>query len=214
MKTMFKSLFVAVLFTGLGTTAFAQLGAQNTVTATARILKQIVLTSDSIQFGVIAAGGGATLLAPTGTGSTNVGFTNRAGRLVIDATPSEPIRVEFPDTIALTLAGTVDTTVKFQLLITCGHGEVAYGAGAQDTTILINDVAITSPVASVTEPGGNGRSNAGFGLITTAAGGEKATLFIGGNLYQSGAGTVNIPANQPTGTYRGSFTFNVLYSGL
>lgn len=210
---MFKSLFVAVLFTGLGTTAFAQLGAQNTVTATARILKQITLQSDSIQFGTIAAGGGATLLSPTGTGSTNVGFTNRAGRLVIDATPDEPVRVEFPDTIALYRLSD-STTIKFRLLITCGRGEVAYGAGAQDTTGFINDQPITFPALAVTEPGGNGRSNAGFGLITTAAGSEKATLFIGGNLYESGAGTNNIPQSQPTGTYRGAFTFNVLYSGL
>lgn len=211
---MFKSLFVAMLFIGLGTTAFAQLGAQNTVTATARILKQITLASDSIQFGTIAAGGGATLLSPTGTGSTNVGFTNRAGRLVIDATPDEPIRVEFPDTIALyRLADS--STIKFRLLITCGRGTVSYGTGAQDTTVFIHDQAITAPASTVTEPGGNGRSNAGFGLITTGDGpDETATLFIGGNLYESGVGTNNISANQPTGTYRGAFTFNVLYSGL
>ncbi len=213
MKTMFKSLFVAVLFTVIGTSAFAQLGAQSTVTATARILKQITLTNDSIQFGTIAAGGGATLLSPTGVGSTNVGFTNRAGRLVIDATPDEPVRVEFPDTIALYRLSD-STTIKFRLLITCGRGEVAYGAGTQDTTVFINDQPITSPGLAVTEPGGNGRSNAGFGLITTASGSEKATLFIGGNLYESGPGTTNISASQPTGTYRGAFTFNVLYSGL
>lgn len=213
MKTMFKSLFVAVLFTVIGTSAFAQLGAQSTVTATARILKQITLVNDSIQFGTIAAGGGATLLSPTGVGSTNVGFTNRAGRLVIDATPDEPIRVNFPDTIALYRSDS--STVKFRLLITCGRGAVGYGAGAQDTTWLINDQPIIAPAATVTEPGGNGRSNAGFGLITTGDGPiEKATLFIGGNLYESGPGTNMVPASQPTGTYRGSFTFNVLYSGL
>lgn len=209
MKTMFKSLFVAVLFTGLGSTAFAQLGATETVTATARILKQITLDSDSIQFGTIAAGGGATLLSPTSVGSTNVGFNSRAGRLIINATPEEPIRVEFPDTIALT--GPASNTIKYQLLITCGHDEVAYGAGAQDTTIFLHDQPISSPFP-VTAAGGNGRSNAGFGLITTNAGTEEATLFIGGNLYQSGAGTTNISSGQATGTYRGEFTFNVLYA--
>lgn len=209
MKTMFKSLFVAVLFTGLGSTAFAQLGATETVTATARILKQITLDSDSIQFGTIAAGGGATLLSPTSVGSTNVGFNSRAGRLIINATPEEPIRVEFPDTIALT--GPLSNTIKYQLLITCGHDAVAYGAGAQDTTIFIHDQPISAPFP-VTAAGGNGRSNLGFGLITTNAGTEEATLFIGGNLFQSGAGTTNISSGQATGTYRGEFTFNVLYA--
>jgi hypothetical protein len=157
----------------------------------------------------MAAGGGATLLSPTSVGSTNVGFNSRAGRLIIDATPEEPIRVEFPDTIALT--GPSSNTVKYQLLISCGHGEVAYGAGAQDTTILLNNQAIAAPWP-VTAAGGNGRSNSGFGLITTRTGSEKATLFIGGNLYQSGSGTNIVPANQQTGTYRGQFTFNVLYA--
>jgi len=210
MKKMMKTLFAAVVFTAFGTTAFAQLGATEVVSATARILKQITLVSDSIQFGTIAAGGGATLLQPTGVASTNVGFTSRAGRLVINATPAEPIRVEFPDTIKLT--GPALNTVKFRLLITGGHNAVAYGVGAQDTTILINDVAIITPASSFTQSGGNGRSNSGFGLITTRAGSEEATLFIGGNLYQSGAGTVDIGVSQPTGTYTGTFTFNILYA--
>jgi hypothetical protein len=75
----------------------------------------------------------------------------------------------------------------------------------------------TAPIP-VTVAGGTGTGP--FGIISTSASlgsgtaVDRATLLIGGKLGETTSTTtpVIIPTNQPTGTYSGTFTLNLLYA--
>lgn len=209
MKTIFKSIFAAAVMTAFSSAAFAQLGANTNITANARILKQITLASSNVNFGTIPAGT-APDLSPTGVGSTNTGFTAVAGRLLIDATPDEQIRVEFPDSIKLGLNAT--DSVTYIPEVTAVYGDVALGDAGQATSIPVHNIP-ASPIAA-TATGGNGRGP--FAIVytdpTVGSGKDKVSLFIGGQLYEEDNSPAVIPTNQPTGTYTGTMLFNVLYA--
>lgn len=215
MKTIFKSISLAVLFVGIGSTAFAQLGAQETVAVNARVLKQIQLAHTDVNFGAIAAGGGATFLDPTGAASTNVGFVAAAGTLTIDATPEEDIRIEFPTYVTLVGPTAVDT-LAYTPQITVAFGTQTVGSAAQTSSDLANNTTALGPPVTVTATGGSGRGP--FVIVTTDnAATETATLFIGGELRLNTSITatpalVAVPSGQANGTYTANMVFNVLYA--
>ncbi len=209
MKTIIKSLALVALFSTIGFTASAQLGASSSTSATARILKQITLTTDTIQFGTIAAGGGATYLDPiTPSASTNVGFTSRAGRLVIDATPEEPIRVEFDSTVTMRKSAPSPDSITFRPILSVVHGDLAITPANQNTSVLLNSAALSAPTVATTA-GGDGTGP--VGIVSTQSGTDRVTLYLGGNIYDFNT-TNPIPSTgRQTGTYRGTLSFNVVY---
>lgn len=209
MKTIIKSLALVALFSTIGFTASAQLGATSSTSATARILKQITLTTDTIQFGTIAAGGGATYLDPiTPSASTNVGFTSRAGRLVIDATPEEPIRVEFDSTVTMRKSAPNEDSITYRPILSVVHGDLAITPANQATSTLLNSAALSAPTVATTT-GGDGTGP--VGIVSTQSGTDRVTLYLGGNIYDYNT-TNPIPSTgRQTGTYRGTLSFNVVY---
>lgn len=213
MKTIFKSLLVAALFVGVGTTAQAQSGTAASTSATARILKQITLATDTIQFGTVAAGGGQTFLSPISqAASTNVGFNSRVGKLRIDATPQEAVRVEFDSEVKMwnTATPTADT-ISYVPVLSAVHEDLAINDANRALSVLVSDQALLANT-DVTGPTGSGQGP--FCLVTTTASGtpaDRVTLFIGGFLYQNGT-TTAIQSGDPTGTFRGTLNFNVLYA--
>lgn len=216
MKTIFKSLFVAIVFVAAAGAAKAQgnspLGAQATVNTSARILKQITLTPTNLNFGRIAAGGGATFLDPRGQASVNVGFTSTPGSLVINATAEEDVRVEFPDWVVMTLGGVAGAdSISFLPQISVIHGNQAINATNRQNSVLMNNTAVVTPFPA-TNTGGTGRGP--FGIVTTQGGGnDNVTLYIGGNLWEANGGAnTQIPTSKPTGSYTGAMVFNVLYA--
>ncbi|MDP2187663.1 MAG: hypothetical protein Q8J69_03170 [Sphingobacteriaceae bacterium] len=208
MKTIFKSLLVAALFVGVGTTAKAQLGTQGSVGANARILKQITITqNDSIRFGTVAAGTQTFLNPQSQASSTNIGFSAAVGRLVVDASQEEPIRITFDSTVVLTRT-TNDTSISFVPVISVIHGEQEANTANRTNSVLLSAQAIANPITDVTGPSGNGEGP--VGLITTSGVDQRTTLFIGGYLYLRGTRSV-IPSNGPQGTFIGGMAFNIIY---
>lgn len=210
MKTIFKSLAIAALFVGIGSTAHAQLGAQTSTSVTARILKQITFAhTDTIQFGTVAAGGGQTELNPINQSlSSNVGFNSRIGRLVIDATAEEPLRVEFDTEVTMRTVSNSDS-ITFRPIISAVRGDRTINPADRLLSVLVSDQAIVNPITDVTGPSGTGQGP--VCLITTNAGSDRATLYLGGRLHPHGT-TNPIPISGPTGTFRGILNFNVLYA--
>jgi hypothetical protein len=208
MKTIIKSLALVALFSTIAFTASAQLGAQTSTSATARILKQITLGVDSIQFGTIAAGGGQTFINPTNfAGSTNIGFNSRIGRLTIDATADEPIRVEFDSTVKMLGPGGTDSIV-YRPILSAVHGNLAITNANTALSVLTSaDAPSAGQVTATTNRTGDGP----FVLVQTEAGSEDVTMFLGGYLYQWNT-TNPVPSSQTTGTYRGTLNFNVVYN--
>ncbi|MFN3529812.1 MAG: hypothetical protein ACK417_07835 [Bacteroidia bacterium] len=211
MKTIFKSMFAAVLFMGIANIASAQLGTTASIDVTARVLKQITIASSDVQFGAVPAGNIA-YIDPTGAASSNVGFTSTAGRIRVDATPDEPIRVEFDSTLYLSCAlCTNNDSLSYVPYVTITHGDVALGDAAQATSIPLHNITLTgTPNLNVTENGGNG--NGPFGLFTTEVGNERATMFLGGYLYAVNNFGQPIPTAQATGTYEATMIYNFLYA--
>lgn len=210
MKTIFKSLLLAAFIGGIATSANAQTGTTTSTSATARILKQITFAAvDTIQFGTVAAGGGQTFLNPQDqAASTNVGFNSRIGRLVIDATPQEPIRVNFDATVTMRTISNSDS-ITYEPVISVIHELKTINTTDRAASILISSNAIVAPTTDVTGPTGNGKGP--FGLITTTTADDRTTLYLGGSLYQYGT-TTAIGSGGPTGTFRGTLNFNVLYA--
>lgn len=214
MKTIFKSLLLAAFIGGIATSANAQTGAQTTMTANARILKNITFTSnDNVQFGIVAAGAGQTFLNPQSqSGSQNVGFSSSPGRLVLDATSTQPIRVEF-DTVVMMLETPAGDTIAFRPILSAIHGDKTINASDRTASTLINNTAMVEGDIIVTNPGGTGAGP--FSIITTSptAGPdfERTTMYVGGRLHPWGT-TSPIPASGPTGTFSGTLNFNVLYA--
>lgn len=214
MKTIFKSLLVAALFVGIGTTASAQaLGVAGTVGSRARILKQIVVANnDSILFGTVAAGNGQTFLDPRGATSSNIGINNSVGRLVISASPEEPIRIDFDSTVTMqkgspTATG-LDSLITFRPVISVLYGNNATNSTNRTASTLLSSTALSS-VTIVTEPGGIGEGPTA--LFTTDNSTEFTTFYIGGYLYVLNTRTA-IPSTHGTGTYVGAMNFNIYYN--
>lgn len=215
MKTIFKSLLLAAFIGGIATSANAQTGAQTTMTANARILKQITFANnDPVQFGIVAAGGGQTFLNPQSqSGSVNVGFSSAPGRLVIDATSLQPIRVEFDTLVRMLNGNPTPDTIGYVPIISGVFGSKTINASDRSASSLLNSAAMLEGATDVTTAGGTGAGP--FGIITTfgTAGPdfERTTLYVGGYLYQWQT-TSAIPSGGPTGTFTGTLNFNVLYA--
>lgn len=208
MKTIFKSMLLTALVMGMATAAMAQTGATQTITATARVLKPITLSAVDAAVGF---GGVFTttvpFLDPQGAATANVGFSSNIGSVVVDATPEEPIRVEFPDTVHLRQGANI---IAYQPIISAFDGNAAITATNRGTSLLLGT---TNPTGVVTVAGsGTGP----FGIFITSAL-DKATLLIGGKLGNTaGASTATVldvlDPNQATGNYSGTFTLNLLYA--
>jgi hypothetical protein len=218
MKTIFKSMLLTALVMGMATAAMAQTGATQTITATARVLKPITLSAvdAAVGFGGVFAGT-VPFLDPQGTASANVGFTSNIGSVVVDATAEEPIRVEFPESIelALTPATTPATTIRYFPIISAFSTDEPISPTNRGTSLLLG---LASPTGGAVTVAGLGKGP--FGIIATSAirgGGtavDRATLLIGGELGDPTSTTTPllIPSAQPTGTYSGTFTLNLLYA--
>lgn len=212
MKTIFKSLLLVALFGGMATSASAQsspLGANANTSANARILKQITLFTDTIQFGAVAAGGGATLLSPVGDPNSNVGFNSRVGRLRIDATPQEPVRVEFDSLVTMyrDSAGIATDSVYYHPLLAGKGGDLAITNANLTGSELLSKDAPTGSTQFTAPTNQIGRGP--FGIVQTQ-GSDRATIFLGGDLYENTGGGA-ITSAKRTGTYRGTINFNVVY---
>lgn len=215
MKTIFKSLLLAAFLGSFAISANAQsLGATNNTGASARILKQIVLVSDSVQFGASSAGIDTPYLDPTNPNNNeNVGFNARVGRLVIDASPNEPVRVEFDSVVTMYFNGVTtitdeDSLIYFETLLAVKDSTLAWSTThVNGSTLLSKDVPASGTNVATTNNNGKGP----FGIIQTQAD-EKATLWIGGKLFAtSGQRDLITSVNTRTGRYVGSITFNVVY---
>jgi hypothetical protein len=222
MKTIFKSMLLTALVMGMATAAMAQTGVTQTITATARVLKPITLDAvdAAVGFGGVFAGT-LPFLDPQGTATANVGFAANIGSVVVDATAEEPIRVEFLESIelALTPATTPPTSIRYFPVISAFSTDAPISTTNRGTSFLLSAAALptTAPIP-VTVAGGTGTGP--FGIISTSASlgsgtaVDRATLLIGGKLGETTSTTtpVIIPTNQPTGTYSGTFTLNLLYA--
>ncbi len=211
MKTIIKTIAIAAFIGGFASSANAQQGTPASTSATARILKQITFAAiDTIQFGTVAAGGGQTFLNPQDqSASTNVGFNSRIGRLVIDATAQEAVRVEFDQTVTMRKTSGPADSITYEPTISVIRELKTINNTDRLNSVLISSNAITNPLTDVTGAGGTGKGP--FGLITTAPADDRTTLYLGGSLYLYNT-TTAIPAAGPTGTFRGTLNFNVLYA--
>jgi len=228
MKTIFKSLLLTALVMGMATAAMAQTGVTQTINATARVLKPITLDAQDadVGFGGVFAGT-LPFLDPQGTATANVGFAANIGSVVVDATAEEPIRVEFPEIVTLVNGSNplTDPKIYYQPIISAYSGEAAITSANRATSLLLGNQPPSGstplPVTGL-RTGGTAAGTGPFGIIVTsvlAVGGglvDRATLLIGGKLGDAatptGAPLLIIPSNQPTGTYSGTFTLNLLYA--
>jgi len=211
MKTIIKSLALVALFSTIGFSAKAQLGATNSTGAVARILKQITLASDTVRFGTISAGGGQTYIDPTDpSASTNVGFTMVVGRLRINATAEEPIRVQFDTTVTMRKSAPNPDSLTYRPLLSVKWGDLTATNANANGSVFVSSAAIANPATDSTGAGGTGAGP--FALVTTQPASEAVTLFIGGRLHDYGT-TNQVPATgRQTGTYRGTLNFEVQYN--
>jgi hypothetical protein len=235
MKTILKSLFVAAVFMGIGAMATAQvsfLGTQETVNVNARILKKIVVDNQQpVAFGASQLGGGLADLNPiVQIQSVNVGFAAKPGRLVVDASPNEPIRIEFPLIVNLNQTVGGSGTIYYVPEIAGVFEAVTSDYGGATAVLLGNNNPPANQVASANSGPAPGLDNTGRGpflLFQTPTGSEKSTLFIGGKITSenntalwsgpfnsdNSAGTPpEVAAGTPTGTFVGTVVINFLYA--
>ena len=218
MKTIFKSLLLTALVMGMATAAMAQgnVGITQNITVNARVLKPITLTGIlNVAFGGVFANSNP-FLDPKGQATAGVGFTAAVGRVVVDATAGEPIRVEF-DTIHLEdgPGPNANKIAYFPIISAYATGDLS--ATNRDTSILLGTATPTLGAVTVA-----GTGQGPFGIIATSAAGspvDRATLLIGGSLGaitstygSSPTPQVPISSNQPTGTYTGTLRLNLLYA--
>lgn len=212
MKTIIKSLMFVALFGGIATSANAQLlGKTGSTTTHARILKQITLFTDSVQFGAVAAGGGPSFLSPSSTQgqSTNIGFNSTVGRLRIDATPQEPVRVVFDSLVTMyrDSSGVNTDSIYYHPMLAGKGGDLSISTANLDAAELTSKDQPTAAGQFTAPTNQTGRGP--FAIIQTQAS-DRATIYLGGNLYESTGGAA-ITSAKRTGTYRGTINFNVFY---
>lgn len=217
MKTIFKSLLFVAFFGGIATSTNAQsLGASTNTGAVARILKQITLNTDTVRFGAVAAGIDTPFLSPINPDSNkNVGFNARVGHLIIDASPNEPVRVEFDSSIVMYFNGNTaipltetDSFIYFVPQISVKDSTLAWSLDhVRNSVLLSQNTPADGDVVATTGNTGFGP----FGIIQTQTD-DKATLWIGGKLYSgTGMNTLITSSTTKTGRYIGSISFNVVY---
>jgi hypothetical protein len=188
----------------------AQGDATQSFPAMAKVLRPIVLTVggspyNSVWFGNITVGKVA-FLDPRGVANEYVSHTANVAKITVTATNNEPIRLEYPDSIAL-INGT--HRILFQPRISAIYGDQAVTSANQNNSLAV--ASTLSGTNSVTGPNGNGLGPA---MITTGYTGpdlDRTTLFIGGYLYGSQSLGSPIPIGQEKGFYTNTFVINILY---
>lgn len=215
MKTIFKSLFAAVLFTGLGTSAFAQLGETETIDITARVLKQIVLDGTEVQFGAVVAGNVAVLDPIDPADNAFVSISAFAGRMTVDASGGEIIRVTYPAAVTLVHTNTTDQ-INYVPRISVIWGDVSLASVDRQSSVLLDDDDAFVATTAVTGAAGTGTGGLGYFSTqqTAGPGVDFTTFFIGGNLYEDASTVDPIPGGQETGTYSADMTFDITYFGI
>lgn len=214
MKTIFKSLFAAVLFTGLGTSAFAQLGETETIDITARVLKQIVLDGTEVQFGAVVAGNVAILDPIDPANNDFVSVSASAGRMTVDASGNEIIQVTYPAAVTLIHTNTTDQ-INYVPRISVIWGNVGLASGDRQNSLLLSSSSTMTAGSEVTAGSGTGTGGIGyFSTKNNLPDQDFTTFFIGGNLYEDGSTTLPIPGVQETGTYTADMTFDITYFGI
>lgn len=200
---------VIALFVGLDNTAQAQgnLGATTTVPVRARILKQITFTAqDTVRFGTVAAGSQTYLDPQVQSASTNVGFNARVGRLIIDATADEVMRVVFDAIVVMSTTGTPPVFIDYQPKISAIKTLLPITDGNRALSTLVSNQAIVNPVTDVTGPAGTGLGPECF--VTTSDTDSRTTLYLGGSLFETGTTSPTVTQ----GTFTGVLNFSVQYA--
>lgn len=212
MKTTFKTLFAAALFTGIGSTAFAQLGTAETININAKVLKQMVLAGTEVRFGAVTAGNVAILDPIDPADNRFVSVQAFPGRILVDATGGERIRVTYPAAVELTHTnGTDAINYVPRVSVIWGNVGIADLANRANSILLDSDDAFA---AGTNVTGGAGSGIGGLGFFSTKPAAPEidlTTMFIGGNLYQQNSTSVAIPGGQTTGSYSGTITFDLTY---
>lgn len=215
MKTTFKALALsAVMMLGFGLQSKAQLGQTIDVDVKAIVLKQITLTKTDVNFGAVIDGNIPILDPKDHTENRFVSARAEVGKVLVDASENQIILVEWPDTIHLASGA---NRITYRPRLSVGWGNIANDNAGRLTTAYIQDDFTMNPATQAT---GSGTIDGfgGTGYISTdpvsgdAANDEKASIFIGGNLYDDGS--VTAPLAGPTGTYTGTITVNINYTAL
>jgi len=224
MKTIFKTIAVAAVFVGIGSTASAQLGAQETMTVNAKILKKITLTNvEDVAFGTVQSNS-FTYLDPTDqAGSLNIGSVSNPGVLVIDASQNENIRVEFDESITLTDVG-ASLNITYVPIISAIYGDKDNNNTDRGNSVLLSKDTRTVFAANVPTATTNRDGRGGYAIISTNEDAtdpleyQKTTLYVGGYLVAAGSytdGQVPLPTSADQviiqGTFAGTLSFNVIY---
>lgn len=217
MKTTFKTLFAAALFTGIGSTAFAQLGETETINVNARVLKQIVLAGEDVRFGAVTAGNIAILDPIDPADNEFVSIQALPGRVTVDATGGEIIQVIYPAAIELEHTTIPGEFISYVPRISVRWDFIAVNdLAGRATSVLLDDDDAFVATTNATGAAGTGIGGTGYFSTDPTVGPtrDRATLFIGGNLYETGTTTDPIPALQETGTYTNTMLFNINYFGI
>jgi hypothetical protein len=238
MKTILKSLFVAAVFMGMGSTVQAQTiidGTSGSIEVAAKVLRIIQIANEApVNFGATQLGNGLSSLSTASlSASTNVGFSAKPGRLVVTATQEEPVRMEF-DLITALSHDNASITDKIyfipevygiQGVVTDDFNSLAKPlSNLPEVTDFSKVTADESANSSI--PTGRGP----FVLFNTldepfASGGDRATLYIGGIITtqtdptawdgydpDNNAGTPLEIDNVVTGRYSGTVNINFIYN--
>jgi hypothetical protein len=133
MKTILKSLAMAALFVGLGSTAYAQKA--TTAPASAEILADLTITLDgtqsAIDFGTISASTPAAIvLDANGTSNANTGTVTNVARFDLAGADAE-VTVSYDATVTLTEPVSSETMVMTPEVV----GAATSGAQASATAV-------------------------------------------------------------------------------
>jgi hypothetical protein len=183
MKKAFKFMFAAIILVALGTSAFAQVSANATVTT--NVLSALSATKNTdVAFGAVISGVNPDINPVTGV-KTSTGATAVAGKFTVTGSVASNVQVTFSNPIA------IPRTV---------------GAGAPANLRYVPSVSRRAGVTGVDLFGGVAYAS-GTTYAIDASGSD--VFFIGGTLSDAGA---VIPGTAVGNTYSGTFTLTATYN--
>jgi hypothetical protein len=183
MKNVFKVLFVTILLVACGTSVFAQVSQNATVTTNVLATLSVAKNTD-VAYGAIVSGVMPNINEITGV-MTNAGATAVAGKFTVSGGVASNVQVTFSNPIA------IPRTV---------------GAGAPANLRYVPTVSRRAGVTGVDLFGGIAYAS-GTTYAIDASGSD--VFFIGGTLSDAGA---NIPGTAVGNTYSGTFTLTAQYN--
>jgi hypothetical protein len=185
MKTKFKVLIAAALFVGLGSSAFAQtVTANTTMTASATILSNLAIVKNvDLTFGQVSNSKTPTMNANSAT-KTDVGEAATLGKFTVTGLAGASVQVDFTGpTLDLTNGG---SSIVFTPSV----------YRTEKSTLAYGETGITT--------GSSYNINSSVVEAQSVAGTDY--FYVGGNIV------VGTAAEDPAGTYTGTFTMTVTYN--